>query len=90
MKNQQARLHPRAADLGRIVDKLNAWAKAPATPAHSTALRLALRQYQQAAKAGRYEPIDRSCCMKTPASKEAPPVVPGSFESFGFVPEEGA
>lgn len=81
-KPQQPRINARVADLGSLVDKLNTWAKAPGAAAHSQALRLALRQYQQSVKSGRYTPIERSFCMRTPAGKAAPPAIPGSFESY--------
>lgn len=79
MKNQPPS-HPRVADLGALIDILNAWAMAPKEPSRIKGLKAALNRYSKAVGDKRYAPMNKDFCTRTEASYAVPPVVPDSFE----------
>lgn len=88
MKNRAKALpHPRRADLNALVGSLNIWATAPEDTHRTKALRMALRKYQQAVKAGAYPAISDECCKQTRACAVTPPDV---FQEFFGSPEQSA
>lgn len=81
-------IHPRARDLGKLIDRLNLWAMAPDDEHRTKALKAVLSAYRKAVKTKQYAPMNRNFAMRTGYCNEAPPPLTDSFESFFGAPEE--
>jgi hypothetical protein len=80
----------RAEHLQEVIDRLNAWAKAPCDGYLTSVLKQALGRYTRGVGVKDYPAMDYAFCAVTAKGKQSSVIPEGCMRSFGFTAEVSA